>query len=104
VTRTALLRSLAALPASLWASPPCDEFARESMRHLSPLLGPPLVQLGPSQSYLWGDLPLLMPRGICTGKERMSSSAAAQRAAIPYDVSLVVAMAVERAIAQSRAA
>lgn len=120
----------------LWLSPPCDEFARESMpwcktgvppsldmvrasmrlrdeigprfwlleevrgarRYLDPLLGPPLVQLGPSQSFLWGNVPALLVPQTIAGKERKGSTAEAARAAIRYDVSNAVAIAVERAI------
>lgn len=117
----------------LWASPPCDEFARESMpwsrtgrvpsidlvtatveliefcrprywaienvrgslRWLRPYLGEPTAHAGPI--YLWTNFPVTLPR-VSGYKERLSGSAKAERARIPYAVSLAVARTVESLI------
>jgi hypothetical protein len=121
-------------PDLLWASPPCEEFAKTSMPWhrpapepslalvkatvraietlepqwwvvenvrgavpwLRPFLGSHLTRLGPI--YLWGHLPpLLLASPVHVRKERLSSTASARRAFIPYDVSEAVAVAVEGA-------
>ena len=116
----------------VWISPPCDEFARESMpwcrtgktpsmdlvvaglnvcgsvnpplwclenvrgaaKYISPLVGKPTVT-GPF--YLWGGLPksFVVP-AIDHFKERLSSSRKAERAKVPYALSLAMILAAER--------
>lgn len=119
-------------PDLVWASPPCTEFARESMpwcargvrpdlalifstlrivsetdpffwlmenvrgsvRWLRPFLGDPIVA---GSLRLWGNPPpgLALPV-VRTRKEHLSSKRRAERARIPYRVSLAIAHAVER--------
>ena len=116
-------------PDLVWASPPCDEFARESMpwcktgktpdmtlvnackriiqecnprywvienvRGAVPYLGQPRAIVGPF--FLWGFFPPLSDFILeYRNKESMSSRAKAERARIPYRLSLEVAVAVEQ--------
>lgn len=117
-------------PDLIWASPPCDEFAREFMpwsrtgsppdlsiieackriieeaqprfwvienvKGAIPYLGQARLIIGPF--HLWGffpDIPKFKLR--YRKKESMSSSASAERARIPYQLSYKVAIAVESA-------
>lgn len=117
-----------ARPDLIWISPPCTEFARESMpwcrtgqqpdlaiinaarrtvaetpchmwvienvRGAQPYLGPAQIICGPF--YLWTNLPPLgMPLRRFRKKESYSSSAKAERARVPYELSLAVALATE---------
>lgn len=115
----------------VWLSPPCDEFARESMpwcrtgrapsmdlvvaglntvgainpplwclenvrgatRYITPLVGSPR-RAGPF--FLWGRLPrdLALPQ-VAPFKERLSSKRKAERARIPYALSLAIILGVE---------
>lgn len=112
----------------LWASPPCDEFAKESMPWCRTGL-PPRLDLvdavyrlvreirprhwiienvkgaqrwiGPAAwvrnpIYLWGVFPFIEHGPIEPWKERLSSTQAAERAKIPYSLSVAVAEAVEQ--------
>jgi len=69
----------------------------ENTRGAVPYLGKPTAILNPY--YLWGTFPPL-PEGKHTfpHKELLSSSAKAERARIPYKLSLMVAIVVEAAI------
>jgi hypothetical protein len=70
----------------------------ENVRGAVPYLGRPRAIVGPF--YLWGVFPPLgAPRLNMRKKESMSSSWAAERAKIPYALSLSVALAVEGTIA-----
>jgi len=117
----------------IWASPPCEEFSRESMpwcrtgqepsmilvqatyrviqeanprfwvientrgavKWFNSLLGKPAWIGYPI--YLWGIIPPLSKIRLNMGKERMSSSKAAERAMIPYQLSLALAISIESA-------
>lgn len=117
-------------PALVWASPPCDEFARESMpwsrtgrvpdlsivraveriarecrpdwwilenvRGAQKYLGPARWKRTPV--YLWGEFPPIACGPLKPWKERLSSTQAARRAAIPYEISLAVALSIESAL------
>ena len=124
----------------VWGSPPCDEFARESMpwsrtghtpstalaeaayrlmlglqprffvlenvrgavRHFEPLFGRFTHHFGPF--FLWSNLPPLdVP--VRSFKERLAGRQKAERARVPYALSLAVALAVEaqRALWESAA-
>lgn len=119
-------------PDLVWASPPCEEFAKDSMpwfkdtpppslelvgaamraiewlqprwwvienvrgshRWIRLLLGPHRARYGPV--YLWGDFPLfLLGQRPAAWKERLSSKQDALRAAIPFEISEGLALAVE---------
>jgi len=73
------------------------ENTRGGARFLNPLLGKPAVIIYPY--YLWGHFPAL-PDGKLTfqHKELLPSAAKAERARIPYKLSLRVALAIEQAI------
>lgn len=115
-----------------WASPPCDEFARESMpwcrtgkapsmelveaarriiresgarfwcienvRGAVPYLGSPTETCGPF--FLWHNMPFRVAHYVAPFKERLSSSAAAERAKIPAALSLAVLCCVEMSMQQ----
>lgn len=69
----------------------------ENVRGAVPYLGRPTMHIGPF--YLWGTFPHPgQPRLAMRKKESMSSSWAAERAMIPYALSLAFALAVERAV------
>lgn len=118
-------------PDLVWASPPCEEFSRESMpwsrtgktpdlslvkackriinecaptwwvientrgasSWLLPLLGPPAQIIFPY--YLWGHFPILPRVRGTRKKESLPSTKAAERARIPYSLSMALAMAIE---------
>lgn len=116
-------------PDLIWCSPPCDEFARESMpwcktgvtpdmsliracqriiketrprywvienvRGALPYLGRPSARVVPF--YLWGHFPPISLNLKMRKKESMSSTWAAERAMIPYPLSLAMATAIEQA-------
>jgi hypothetical protein len=115
----------------IWASPPCEEFSRESMpwcktgnepsMHLvkecyrviqeakprfwiientrgavkwfRPLLGAPAWISNPI--YLWGVFPPIEKMQLKMNKEKLSSTKAAERAKIPYKLSLSIARSIE---------
>lgn len=111
----------------LWASPPCEEFAREWMpwsktgkapsmdlvnavyrlveeiqprwwiienvKGAQPWIGKARWVRNPV--YLWGNFPPIDLKRIAPWKERLSSTAAARRAELPYELSLAVARAIE---------
>lgn len=115
-------------PDLIWISPPCTEFARESMpwcktgqapdlalvqasmrivreskprfdvlenvRGAQSYLGAARQIIGPF--YLWGNFPPLGVRLQMRKKESYSSTAAAERAKVPYALSLALAIAVEQ--------
>ena len=117
-------------PDLIWASPPCNEFAREFMpwsrtgnppdmslieackriiteaqpkfwiienvKGATPFLGKAQLIIGPF--HLWGHFPEI-PRFKLNyrKKESMSSTAVAERARVPYQLSKAVAIAVETA-------
>lgn len=119
--------------ALIWASPPCEEFSRESMpwcktgkapsmelveeilriiKETCPrywiientkgavpwfksLLGPPQWVSNPI--YLWGHFPPLPKLKLRMNKEKFSSTQAAKRAYIPYELSLALAISIEGA-------
>lgn len=118
-------------PDLIWASPPCDEFAREFMPWIKtgnkpdlsivlackriidecqprfwiienvkgaiswfrPILGDYRTCYDPF--YLWGYFPDLGDFKVQTKKQRYSSKQKAERAMIPYQLSLAVALAIE---------
>jgi hypothetical protein len=71
------------------------ENVRGAVRWLDPILGKPRVILGPY--FLWGFFPPLPSVYFRERikKESLPSSAAAERAKIPYELSLAVAVACE---------
>lgn len=115
-----------------WASPPCDEFARESMpwcrtgkapsmalvdaarriiresgarfwcienvRGAVPHLGSPTETCGPF--FLWHNLPFRVAHYVAPFKERLSSSAKAERAKVPAPLSLAILRCVEASMRQ----
>lgn len=115
-------------PDLIWISPPCTEFARESMpwcktgnqpdlsivnaaqrlvqeigglwvienvRGAQPYLGPAQQIHGPF--YLWTNLPPIgKPIRSFRKKESYSGSAKAERAKIPYCLSLAIALTIEQ--------
>ena len=116
-------------PDFVWISPPCTEFARESMpwcktgiapdmrlvnaarrvvresmprlgwtlenvRGAVPYLGKPRAIAGPF--FLWGEFPPIgKPVLRMRKKESYSSAASAERAKIPYALSLAMCLAIE---------
>jgi hypothetical protein len=103
----------------LWASPPCQEFARESMpwaktgkprtwivkeikprwwilenvKGAQPYLGKARWVRNPV--YLWGEFPAIYLGPIKPWKQRLSSRADARRAQMPYELSHAIAQAIE---------
>ena len=69
------------------------ENTRGAVKWFRPLLGPPAWISNPI--YLWGSFPPLPKLRLNMRKERMSSSWAAERAKIPYQLSLALALSVE---------
>ena len=67
-----------------------------AVRHLTPLLGREPTKVG--QAFLWGDFPDLGPVRVKPHKERLSSNRRAERACIPYEISLALAKACEGSI------
>ena len=71
------------------------ENTRGAVKWFRPLLGPPTWISNPI--YLWGYFPPLPKLRLKMRKEKMSSSWAAERAKIPYEVSLALAISIESA-------
>ena len=71
------------------------ENTRGAVKWFRPLLGPPAWISNPI--YLWGNFPPLPKLRLNMRKEKMSSSWAAERAKIPYEVSLALAISIEMA-------
>lgn len=71
------------------------ENTKGAMKYFNPLLGSPRYVANPI--YLWGNFPSLPKLRLKIGKERMSSSRAAERAKIPYELSLTLAISIESA-------
>ena len=69
------------------------ENTRGAVKWFRPLLGPPAHISNPI--YLWGNFPPFPKLRLKMRKEKMSSSWAAERAKIPYEVSLAMALSIE---------
>lgn len=69
------------------------ENVRGSVRWITPLVGRETTQVG--QAFLWGDFPDLGRVRVKGHKERLSSKQRAKRSAIPYPISLALAVACE---------
>jgi len=61
----------------------------ENVREAQRWLGPAKAHYG--SRYLWGDVPAILPQAERSFKERLSSSARARRAEIPFDLARFVA-------------
>lgn len=72
------------------------EDTRGAVKYFRPLLGPPAWISNPI--YLWGSFPPLPKLRLNMRKEKMSSSWAAERAKIPYEISLALAISIEGAL------
>ncbi len=72
------------------------ENVRGAVRWLTPLLGKRTTQVG--QAFLWGDFPDLGRVRVAAHKERLSSKRRAERSAIPYPISLALAVACESSL------
>lgn len=68
------------------------ENVRGAIRYFRPLLGPPRQSVGPM--FLWGDFPVIRCRARWW-KERLSSTQKAERAKVPYALSLALARSCE---------
>jgi hypothetical protein len=71
------------------------ENTRGAVKWFRPLLGPPAWVSNPI--FLWGNFPPLPKLRLNMRKEKMSSTWAAERAKIPYEVSLALAISIEGA-------
>lgn len=70
------------------------ENVRGACRHLTPLFGHRLTQIG--QAFLWGTFPRPQGRVVVEPhKQRLPSRRRAERSAIPFEISLAVALACE---------
>lgn len=69
------------------------ENVKGSVKWLEPILGKPAYVCNPY--YLWGNFPDISHVRVTGHKERLSSTAAAERAKIPYALSLALAKAIE---------
>ena len=72
------------------------ENTRGAVKWFEPLLGPPAWISFPI--YLWGIFPPLEKMKLRMRKEKLSSTQAAERAKIPYKLSLAVALSIEGAL------
>jgi hypothetical protein len=72
------------------------ENTRGAVKWFEPLLGPPAWISNPI--YLWGHFPPLPKLRLNMRKEKMSSTRSAERAKIPYEVSLAMAISIEGAL------
>lgn len=61
----------------------------ENVREAQRYIGPAKAHYG--SRYLWGDVPPILPFAEKSRKERMSSSAVAQRSEIPFDLAQFIA-------------
>lgn len=76
----------------------CLENTRGSVRHIEYLIGRPVCHCGGGRVYLWGHHPPMLYPEIAGWKERLSSTQAAERGRMPYELSLAFAVGVENAI------
>jgi site-specific DNA-cytosine methylase len=72
------------------------ENTRGAVKWFRPLLGPPAWISNPI--YLWGVFPPIEKMRIKMGKEKLSSTQAAERGKIPYELSLAVAISIEASL------
>lgn len=75
----------------------CLENTRGSVKWISTILGRPVAHCGGGRIYLWGNHPPMLYPVIAGWKEKLSSTRAAERGRMPYELSLAFATAVERA-------
>jgi site-specific DNA-cytosine methylase len=75
----------------------CLENTRGSVKWISTVLGRPVTHCGGGRIYLWGNHPPMLYPQIAGWKEKLSSTRAAERGKMPYELSLAFAVAVERA-------
>lgn len=94
--------SLALVEAAVRIVRECDpvwwviENVRGAVRWFRPLLGACVCQVG--QAFLWGRFPDLGRVRVPAHKERLSSRRRAERSAIPYPISLALALACESSL------
>jgi hypothetical protein len=78
------------------------ENVRGAGKYFEPLLGRWKVHC--ASTFLWGNIPpnVEWPKGLKSGKEKLSSKQRAERSKIPYEISFAVAQATEAATFFSR--
>lgn len=89
----ATLRIVESVKPRFW----CLENTRGSVRWISTVLGQPVTHCGGGRIYLWGNHPPMLYPKIAGWKEHLSSTRAAERGRIPYELSRAFCLAVERA-------
>lgn len=72
------------------------ENVKGALRWFKPILGRPAFICNPY--YLWGNFPPIDHIRVTSRKEHITSARAAERARIPYSLSLALALAIERSI------